>query len=324
MIVNALAVTHSTPIGKLFSHDNTVQTFDADTMMREVFEYFTQYTTDVVIITQKTLAIGIVTLKDMVRVLSNCDNLMEPVKAFMTAPLKTFHSMMSIAEVLDEMKHAQFDKIVVTDSEDLVGVMDRRHLLSICYNQLTPFIKHEYNMLNSMMGMVNEGKKGLLKMATTDTLTGIGNRRLLEEVFQAHQSLEERFGVTLFLLMFDIDGFKAINDTFGHNIGDEVLKELTLLVNNSIRKSDVFVRWGGEEFAILLRYSDPITVMKIAEQIRMRIDEHSFKTITHLTCSFGLASVQPLETLETVTARADKALYHAKKEGKNSVRMEII
>ncbi len=174
------------------------------------------------------------------------------------------------------------------------------------------------------MGMVNEGKKGLLKMATTDTLTGIGNRRLLEEVFQAHQSLEERYGVTLFLLMFDIDDFKAINDTYGHNVGDLVLKELTLLVSNSIRKSDLFVRWGGEEFAILLRYSDPLTVIKIAEQIRKRIDDHQFNTIIHLTCSFGLTSIQHGETLEKVIERADHALYYAKKEGKNSVQMESV
>ena len=324
MIVNALALTHSTPIGKLFTHENSVHSFDVDTLMQEVFDHFTSYTADAVIITQQALAVGILTLKDMVRVLGDLENLMLPVKTFMTAPLKTFHSTMSIAEVLDEMKTMQFDKIVVQHVDEVVGVMDQRHLLSICYNQLTPFIKHEYNMLNSLMGMVTEGKKGLLKMATTDALTGIGNRRLLEEVFHAHQSLEERYGVTLFLLMFDIDGFKAINDTYGHNIGDLVLKELTTLVASSIRKSDLFVRWGGEEFAILLRYSDPIAVMKIAEQIRKRIDEHPFRSIAHLTCSFGLTSVQSGETLEVVIDRADKALYRAKEEGKNTIRMESL
>ena len=323
-MVEALSVTHSTPIGKLFDCEHKIQTFDADAMMREVFEHFITYTTDVVIVTQKTLAVGIVTLKDMVRALRDWDNLMLPVKTFMTAPLKTFHSTMSIAEVLNEMNHVPFDKIVVTHCEDLVGVIDQRHLLSLCYKQLSPLIKHEYNMLNSLLGMVTEGKKGLLKMATTDTLTGIGNRRLLEEVFQAHQSLEERYGIALFLLMFDIDEFKGINDTYGHNVGDMVLKELTALVSRSIRKSDLFVRWGGEEFAILLRYSDAPAVIKIAEHIRKRIDDHQFQTIAHLTCSFGLTSVYQGETLEKVIDRADKALYCAKEEGKNRVRMEIV
>lgn len=324
MMINALALTHSTQIGKLFAPENKVQTFDLEVLLREVFEYFTAYATDVVIITEKAINVGIITLKDMVKALQNCDNLMSPVKFFMTSPITTFHSMMSIAEVLDAMKTATFDKIVVTHFDDLVGVMDQRHLLSICYKQLTPLLKHEYNMLNSLMGMVEKGEKGLLKMATTDTLTGIGNRRLLEEVFQAHQNLEERYGVTLFLLMFDIDGFKGINDTHGHNIGDMVLKELTSLVSRSIRKSDLFVRWGGEEFAILLRYSDPVSVMNIAEQIRLRIDLHKFKTIKHLTCSFGLTSVQAKERLEAAIERADRALYRAKEEGKNSVRLEML
>jgi diguanylate cyclase (GGDEF)-like protein len=324
MLVNALAVTHSTPIGSLFSDKYKVNTFDSNTSLQDVFLHFTQYACDAVIIVEEAILIGIMTLKDMIKALNHSDNLYFPVKNFMSTPLHTFQTTMSVAAVLDEMIHAAFDKIVVTKENEVVGVMDRRHLLSVCYNQLTPFIKHEYNMLNSLMGMVNEGKKGLLKMATTDTLTGIGNRRLLEEVFQAHQSLEERYGVTLFLLMFDIDDFKVINDTYGHNTGDLVLKELTALVSNSIRKSDLFVRWGGEEFAILLRYSDPLTVIKIAEQIRKRIDDHLFSSVKHLTCSFGLTSIQHGETLEKAMERADHALYYAKREGKNSVQMEIV
>jgi diguanylate cyclase (GGDEF)-like protein len=174
-----------------------------------------------------------------------------------------------------------------------------------------------------MLGLVGEGEQGLLKLATTDTLTGIGNRRLFEEIFQAHQSLDNRYEVSLFLLMFDIDDFKKINDTFGHNVGDSVLKELVKLVSKSIRKSDVFVRWGGEEFVILLRYSDPLGVMDIAEQIRKRIDDHSFETIIHVTCSFGLTAINSHESIENATSRADLALYRAKADGKNTVRLEI-
>jgi diguanylate cyclase (GGDEF)-like protein len=146
---------------------------------------------------------------------------------------------------------------------------------------------------------------------------------LFEEIMQAHQSLGNKYDVPLFLLLFDIDNFKSINDTFGHNVGDSVLKELVVLVGKSIRKSDIFIRWGGEEFAILLRYSEPMTVMKIADQIRSRIDKNSFKTIVHVTCSFGLTSILPHETLESIFERADKALYRAKSDGKNVVRMEL-
>ncbi len=148
MIINALAVTHSTPIGHLFSDEHKVNTFESSTSLQDVFLHFTEYASDVVIIVEEAILIGIITLKDMIKALKNCDNLLLPVKNFMSSPLQTFHSTMSIAEVLDGMMHAKFDKIVVTKTDEILWVMDRRHLLSICYNQLTPFIKHEYNMLN--------------------------------------------------------------------------------------------------------------------------------------------------------------------------------
>lgn len=321
MISETLAVTHATAIGKLMRDEHHVHTFDSSATLKEVFGHFTKDATDAVIIAEKALTIGILTLKDMIRALHDCDNLTRPVKEFMTAPLQTFHFTMSIDEVLDAMSHAAFDKIVVTKPEGVVGVMDRRHLLSMCYNQLTPLIKHEYHMLHSLMGLVEEGEQGLLKMATTDTLTGIGNRRLLEEVFQAHQKVDERYGVSMFLVMLDIDDFKIVNDTYGHNVGDSILKELTALVSRSIRKSDLFIRWGGEEFAILLRYSDSETAVKVAEQIRIRIARHTFQTVSHLTCSFGLTLIKPHDSLEEVIGRADRGLYRAKAEGKNSVRM---
>lgn len=324
MIAQIDSVTHSTPIGQLFHAKDRVRVFESDTLLSEVLEYFSMCAADVVIITKQAIHIGILTLKDIVRALQNLGNLLLPVEKFMVSPLQTFSFTQSIAEVLDIMREVAYDKIVVIHEENVIGVMDHRHLLSRCYTQLAPLIKHEYNLIQSMLGLVGEGEKGLLKLATTDPLTGIGNRRLFEEIFQAHQSLGERYGVDLFLLMFDIDDFKKINDTFGHNVGDSVLKELVALVSRSIRKSDVFVRWGGEEFAILLRYSDPFKVMDMAEQIRKRIDMHRFETIIRVTCSFGVTQVHPNEGSEKSIARADTALYKAKADGKNSVRLEIL
>jgi diguanylate cyclase (GGDEF)-like protein len=323
MISEIPTVTHSTAIGSLFDETHTCGLFEGDVIVYKILEFFSLSGADAVIITRDALPVGILTLKDLVRTLYNCDNTGLPVKDFMTSPVKVFDASMKISDVLDQMHESSYDKIVVAQENTVIGIIDKRHLLSMCYTQLTPIIKHEYNMVHSLMGMVGEGERGLLKMATTDTLTGIGNRRLFEEIFQAHQALGKRYDVTLFLLLFDIDNFKSINDTFGHNIGDSVLKELSKLVSRSIRKSDIFVRWGGEEFAILLRYSDPTTVMKIAEQIRQNIDKNSFETIVHVTCSFGLTSIQPDESLEQVIERADKALYRAKNDGKNCVRIEI-
>ena len=323
MITQLHSITHSTPIGNLFNNNHQKRAFESDTLLSEILEYFSTYAADVIIITQNAISIGIFTLKDMIRLLKNFENLLRPIIEFITAPLQTFISTQSIADVLDTMREASYNKIVVTHEDKIIGVIDHRHLLSQCYTQLAPIIKHEYNLIHSILGLVGEGQRGLLKLATTDSLTGIGNRRLFEEIFQAHQSLENRYDVNLFLLIFDIDDFKKINDTFGHNAGDSVLKELVKLVSKSIRKSDIFVRWGGEEFVILLRYPDPLGVMDIAEQIRKRIDAHSFETIIHVTCSFGLTSINPNESVEKVIARADLALYRAKADGKNTIRLEM-
>jgi diguanylate cyclase (GGDEF)-like protein len=324
LISKELSISHMTPIGYIFPKNHCIQCFDDHLLLQEVFDYFTTHSSDVVIITQETNPIGIITLKDMVHSMKDCESLTRPAKELMSTPIKTFGYTLSIAEVLDTMSQADYDKIVVVNEKNsVIGVMDRRHLLSLCYAQLTPLIKHEHNIIHSMLGLVSESERGLLKLATTDALTGIVNRRLFEEIFQAHQSLGKRYDVSLFLLMFDIDNFKSINDTFGHVVGDSVLKELTELVSQTIRKSDIFIRWGGEEFTILLQYPDSLKVMKIAEHIRQAIDKHSFKTIVHITCSFGMTAIYPFESLEEVIERADKALYRAKVDGKNTIRMEI-
>lgn len=315
-------LSHATSIGEIFGVDHCCKTFEDHTILQNVLEFFSAQPIDNVIITHKSLPIGILTLKDLVRVLHSFDNLGLPVKEFMSSPLQTVETTLNIGDVLDSMQNAEYDKIVAVQENNVIGVIDRRHLLAMCYTQLTPMIHHEHTMIHSLMGLVGEGEKKLLKLATTDSLTGLGNRRLFEEVFQAYQKNADNRAYSLFLLLFDIDNFKSINDTFGHNVGDLVLKQLAELVTSSIRKTDTFVRWGGEEFAILQRYSDPTAVMKVAEQIRKKIDEYSFETIVHVTCSFGLTSVKPDENLESAFERADNALYRAKNDGKNCIRIE--
>ncbi|WP_294891966.1 MULTISPECIES: diguanylate cyclase [unclassified Sulfuricurvum] len=316
-------ITPSTHLGDLFDAAHRCKTFEGDTIVQHVLEFFSFNNADAVIITQQSSNVGILTVKDLVRIVHNCDNLGLPIREFMSSPLETFESETAVSDVIEAMDDIPFDKIVAADGKNVVGIIDKRHLMALCYRQITPIVKQDYGMIHSLMGLVGEGEKGLLKLATTDTLTGIGNRRLFEEIFQSYQKNADNRDYSLYLLLFDVDNFKSINDTFGHNVGDSVLKQLTDLVASSIRKTDTFVRWGGEEFAILQRYSDPMAVMKVADQIRKKIDECSFETIVHVTCSFGLTSVQPAEALESVFERADKALYRAKSDGKNCIRIQM-
>ncbi len=324
MSADMASLTGLTPVGHLFKTAPNIGMFDGDSTLQEVLEYFSHQAVDAVIITEEAISVGILTLKDVVRALQKWENLLLPVRNFMTSPVHTFDALENISDVIEWIHEASFDKIVIRKENAIIGMMDRRDLLSLCYSKISPLLKHQYHLIHSLMDLVDDGEKRLLRMATTDALTGIGNRRMFEEVFQTHQKLSGRYDIELFLLMLDIDDFKKINDVHGHNIGDSALKQLTALVSSSIRTSDIFVRWGGEEFAILLRSSDLQQAAEIAEQLRKKIDEYLFDTILHLTCSFGVTSIRPRESIESAFERADRALYRAKYDGKNTVRTETV
>src|SRR5690606_27777786 len=124
----------------------------------------------------------------------------------------------------------------------------------------------------------------------------------------------------LSLLLLDVDYFKKINDTHGHSIGDEVLRELTALVNKNIRTEDKFARWGGEEFIIVCSNTELTQAVEMAEKIRSIIDGMLFADSLRVSVSIGVAQIQDGESLEALFNRTDKALYLAKENGRNQVR----
>ena len=159
----------------------------------------------------------------------------------------------------------------------------------------------------------------LKSQATTDSLTGICNRRNLLELLQADIQESKRYGMPLALIFFDIDHFKLINDTYGHEAGDSVLQELTAIVNAIIRQTDVFARFGGEEFVLVVHDNDLRTGFELAEKIRSRVEQHGFQQTGTVTCSFGVAQFYPDDTMESLIKRGDSAMYAAKKAGGNRV-----
>lgn len=164
-----------------------------------------------------------------------------------------------------------------------------------------------------------EAEAALQLLADTDTLTRLPNRRKFDAALSAEVSRAQRHATPLTFIMLDIDHFKAVNDTWGHPAGDAVLVELSRLVSTHIRPHDIFARWGGEEFAILAPHSDATATMHFANKLRALIAEHEFPSVGHLTISLGLSTYQPEEGIETLVARADKALYTAKAGGRNRV-----
>jgi diguanylate cyclase (GGDEF)-like protein len=162
-------------------------------------------------------------------------------------------------------------------------------------------------------------KDALEEMVNNDSLTGIYNRRFFTEFLRNEIIRSERYKKVFSLIMLDIDFFKKINDTYGHDVGDIVLKELSGLVTKCIRKSDMFARVGGEEFAIIATETDLENAVQLAEKIRRKVEESVLAKDLKVTISLGVSQYTNKDDNNTIYKRADNALYKAKGEGRNRV-----
>ena len=157
--------------------------------------------------------------------------------------------------------------------------------------------------------------------ASIDPLTSIINRRKFNETLTYELKREERYKNGLSLIICDLDRFKSINDEFGHDGGDQALIAFTRLISNAIRKSDVFARWGGEEFVILLPGTELEEAMKIASKLRLITEASMIPHVGRITTSFGVSEFQPGDSEESLIKRADMALFKAKENGRNRVEV---
>ncbi len=157
-------------------------------------------------------------------------------------------------------------------------------------------------------------------LSTTDELTGAYNRRAFNEYLSANIGRAKRYHGLFSILLLDIDNFKNINDSYGHDVGDLVLKALARVVKESVRQEDIVARWGGEEFTVLLPETGKDAALQLAERLREKISVNDFPEIGHVTVSIGLAEFQVDDTSDSLVKRADIALYQAKDAGKNIVK----
>ncbi|MBU0721401.1 diguanylate cyclase [bacterium] len=205
-------------------------------------------------------------------------------------------------------------------------VINRKKDGEIYYEQktITP-VKDEDNKI---IYFVSTGKditdsiemsQKLQLMATTDRLTGAYNRHRFEELFMDELARTKRYNRPLSLIMFDIDHFKMINDSYGHDVGDKVLRDISTLSKSEIRSHDIFARWGGEEFLILCPETNVENSCKLAEKLRFQIETYAFENIPKVTASFGVTQLRPEETIESILKRVDEALYQAKEKGRNKI-----
>jgi len=163
----------------------------------------------------------------------------------------------------------------------------------------------------------------LKRLSIIDSLTGIFNRYKLDTSLKQQISFARRHKTPLSLIFCDIDNFKRINDKYGHTKGDEVLKKITSIIKRNIREYDIFGRWGGEEFIIILPNTSLQDAIHVAEKLKFKIENHNFGIDEKLTCSFGVTQLKKIDTSDSFLGRADQLMYEAKKRGKNTIVSDI-
>ncbi len=176
---------------------------------------------------------------------------------------------------------------------------------------------HKFN--EKLQEEVSKKTKELEKLANTDKLTGIYNRVKLDTTLEKSYSYFVEYQENFAIIIIDIDYFKRVNDTYGHQVGDEILIEITQIIQKSIRKSDILGRWGGEEFIIISAKTDAKSATIIAQNIRATVESFTFTRVGKLTISLGVADILSCSSIETTINQADSRLYEAKASGRNSV-----
>jgi len=176
------------------------------------------------------------------------------------------------------------------------------------------------NELEKAYQQLQANELRIRELMLTDALTGVANRRNLDERLTIELERSKRYGNSISLIMTDIDHFKKFNDVYGHSIGDTVLKHFSKIIKDSIRSSDFVARFGGEEFLILLPETTIESAIHLAERIRHALESSKIEGIKDpLTASFGVTGLQEQDTQTSVFERVDKALYKSKENGRNQV-----
>lgn len=213
----------------------------------------------------------------------------------------------------------------IEELQDLVGdILGETNKMLVSNQQLEKQLESATDDLKKLKGELEETRQE----ATTDTLTGIPNRKAFDDTLKTLSWEAEKANQPLCLILADVDHFKRFNDTFGHILGDKLLKFVSNILNDCIKGRDFVARFGGEEFVILLPFTPLKGAVAVAEAIGKTVSaqklrrSNSSQTVGSITFSFGVAQFQHGETAEDFIQRADQALYLSKQRGRNRVTAE--
>lgn len=279
---------------------------------------------DNVVIVEDMVPIGILTTKDVMRLIKEEANLELPISNYMTSPVATICRNSSVKEALNFITTQHFRRVIVVDQDNkLNGIIAQKELISLTYSKWALLMKDYQEELTELNRMLEHKSKEYETRASTDSLTGLYNRHKFSELYvTSYKSMLQRDN-NMSMILLDIDFFKSVNDTYGHNTGDQVLIQLSHALLRNLRNIDIICRWGGEEFIILLPTADLNNAQTLAEKLRGAIEDIILDDVGKITSSFGVSEVREGEDMEDAISRADKALYLAKNSGRNCVKTEL-
>lgn len=281
----------------------------------------------VIVIDGEHQPLGIFTTKDFLNIIKLDSDLNKPIKEYMSSPLLSVDEDTKINKVLKFIKEKHFKRVVVTDAQGHIsGLITQNEILRVMNNKWIELIKEKGHALSKLNEKLLQKATSLEEKASHDYLTKLYNRRKFNSLIAYEFSQIKRYkDRNLCILILDLDGFKYFNDTYGHDVGDEILAETANIIRLSCRNSDIICRWGGEEFAIALSETAIDQGMIVAEKIRVSIEQHQFThNNLHITCSLGISQYRSSDNYTTLFKRADEALYRSKNCGKNKVTIEDI
>ena len=242
----------------------------------------------------------------------------------MSSPIDTIHENSPIKEALELVKEKHYKRVVVVNDEGvLVGIITQKELISLTYERWATMMNQHQEELSEINSILEHENREYKILASTDSLTGLYNRDKFSELYMSSYLTMTQRENAMSLMLLDIDFFKKINDTYGHNMGDKVLIQISEILLKNVRSTDIVCRWGGEEFLILLPTIDLENATILAKKLKNYIEELKIDVVGNITASFGVAEIVIGEKMHDVIDRADKALYLAKHSGRNCVKTEL-
>ncbi len=199
--------------------------------------------------------------------------------------------------------------------------MNAKELMSIdpYANKHSRIVSRLVHFIGVVTSELEDANKELTKISEIDKLTKIYNRLKLDAILEFRIDEAERYNEHFSVIMMDIDFFKRVNDSYGHNVGDVVLTRMANILRENVRSTDTVGRWGGEEFLLILPHTTIDEAFAVAEKIRTAMASEMFEQAEHQTCSFGVAAFSQGDNADMLVGRSDKALYKAKNSGRNRV-----